>query len=338
MKELFWLSKIQFDRIKPYFPLPRGKSRVDDLQVISGIIYVLTNGLLWKDAPPEYGRGKSLYGRFLRWSDMGIMNRIFADLAKEGIPLLGKLIVDAPCMKEQRTGARLLKKGMFPAVPGARGSRDTLQNKNIHTGLYVPVRVDAATRQHVLHDSWMMIPTLFAPCYVGGLSAAEYWGFTDQNFDSVHVFTPKNVGRTMRKYRGTNFVLKKIKAENMFGLKVLRCDNCEVLISNKHRTIVDMLSSPRTGGDIEHVVACLKSYFSDEESDVNQLVANAERLGNGAVFKRLGFLAEGMGMETLAGICRERITTGVSNLDPTILNSRLVRRWNLWVPHGWERY
>ena len=80
MRDLFYLSKTQFNRIKPYFPLSHGVPRVDDLRVISGIIYVIKNGLQWKDAPQEYGSHKTLYNRFVRWSKMGMFNRIFAEL------------------------------------------------------------------------------------------------------------------------------------------------------------------------------------------------------------------------------------------------------------------
>jgi transposase len=41
MKDLFYLSATQFNRIKPYFPLSHGVPRVDDVRVISGIIYVI---------------------------------------------------------------------------------------------------------------------------------------------------------------------------------------------------------------------------------------------------------------------------------------------------------
>jgi transposase len=76
MRDLFYLSETQFSRIKPYFPLSHGVPRVDDLRVISGIIYVIRNGLQWKDAPREYGPHKTLYNRFVRWSRLGMFNRI----------------------------------------------------------------------------------------------------------------------------------------------------------------------------------------------------------------------------------------------------------------------
>jgi transposase len=115
MSDLFLLTKSQFSRIRPYFPLAHGVQRVDDLRVISGIIYVIKHGLQWKDAPKEYGPHKTLYNRFIRWSRMGVFNRIFAALSgKAGTP--DRLMIDATHLKAHRTAASLLKKGIFPDV------------------------------------------------------------------------------------------------------------------------------------------------------------------------------------------------------------------------------
>lgn len=114
-KDLFWLSDKQFLAMKPYFPLSHGVPRVDDRRVISGIIFVIKRGLQWRDAPPEYGPHKTLYNRFVRWSKLGVFNRIFAELAsRQGVP--DRLMLDATHLKAHRTAASLLKKGMFPAV------------------------------------------------------------------------------------------------------------------------------------------------------------------------------------------------------------------------------
>ena len=51
MSDLFWLTQSQMRRIEPYFPLSHGVPRVDDRRVISGIVFVLRNGLRWRDAP-----------------------------------------------------------------------------------------------------------------------------------------------------------------------------------------------------------------------------------------------------------------------------------------------
>ena len=45
MSDLIWLTDEQMERISPYFPLSHGVPRVDDRRIISGIIFVIRNGL-----------------------------------------------------------------------------------------------------------------------------------------------------------------------------------------------------------------------------------------------------------------------------------------------------
>ena len=55
VSDVFLLSERQMERIEPFFPLAHGVPRVDDRRVLSGIVYVIRNGLQWKDAPKAYG-------------------------------------------------------------------------------------------------------------------------------------------------------------------------------------------------------------------------------------------------------------------------------------------
>jgi len=118
MTDLIWLSEAQMRRIEPYFPLSHGVPRVDDRKVISGIIFVIRNGLRWRDAPVDYGPHKTIYNRFIRWSRLGVFSKIFAALASKG-PRPERLMIDATHLKAHRTAASLLKKGLFPDVSGA---------------------------------------------------------------------------------------------------------------------------------------------------------------------------------------------------------------------------
>lgn len=118
MPDLFLLSRAQMRRIEPFFPTPRGLPRVNDRRVISGIVYVIRNGLQWKDAPRAYGPHKTLYNRFVRWSRRGVFERIFAALAGEaGAP--DRVMIDTTHLKAHRTAASLLQKGVLHAVSAA---------------------------------------------------------------------------------------------------------------------------------------------------------------------------------------------------------------------------
>lgn len=111
MSNLFWLTDAQMARLKPFFPKPHGKPRVDDRRVLSGIIFVNRNGLRWRDAPAEYGPPKTLYNRWKRWSDKGIFARMLLELADRG-GATDTLMIDATHLKAHRTASSLgLKKG-----------------------------------------------------------------------------------------------------------------------------------------------------------------------------------------------------------------------------------
>lgn len=92
--------------------------------MLSGIIFIIRNGLRWRDAPREYGPPKTLYNRWKRWSDMGVFARIMAGLAAEApdnktisidatYPLPGRgLFANHERVKAHRTASSLwLKKG-----------------------------------------------------------------------------------------------------------------------------------------------------------------------------------------------------------------------------------
>lgn len=84
MTDLLMLSEAQMRRIEPYFPLSHGIPRVYDRRVLSGILFVIRNGLRRYDAPREYGPHKGIYNRFFRWSQLAVFNRIFCELASGG--------------------------------------------------------------------------------------------------------------------------------------------------------------------------------------------------------------------------------------------------------------
>ncbi len=118
MSGLWLLSEAQMRRIDPYFPLSHGIPQVDDRRIVSGIVFVIRDGLRWRDAPPDFNPHKTIYNRFIRWSRMDVFNTIFASLATKG----GKpdqLMIDATHLKAHRTAASLLKKGLYPDVSGA---------------------------------------------------------------------------------------------------------------------------------------------------------------------------------------------------------------------------
>ena len=115
----FWLSDEQFARIAPHLPTTRGKPRVDDRRVISGIIHVLKSGGRWVDAPAIYGPKKTLYNRFVRWAAKGVWVNLFHALAQAG-GQPAQVLIDSSAVKAHRCAAGG-PGGSGPTLSGARG-------------------------------------------------------------------------------------------------------------------------------------------------------------------------------------------------------------------------
>jgi transposase len=95
----------QFARIEPHLPTDtRGKPRVDDRRVISGIVHVLKSGGRWIDAPPDYGPRKTLYNRYVRWAAKGVWVDLFHALAGAGGPP-AQVLIDSSAVKAHRSAS-----------------------------------------------------------------------------------------------------------------------------------------------------------------------------------------------------------------------------------------
>jgi transposase len=114
----FWLTAEQFAKIAPHLPTDtRGKERVDDRRVISGIIHVLKSGGRWADVPTEvYGPKKTLYNRFVRWAAKGVWTGLFEALASAGGPP-AQVLIDSSAVKAHRCASGA--KGGSRAKPSA---------------------------------------------------------------------------------------------------------------------------------------------------------------------------------------------------------------------------
>ena len=103
--DLFWLDDAQMGRLRPLLPnKTRGKKRVDDRRVISGIIHVLKSGCRWVDAPREYGPRKTLYNRFVRWSEKGVWRGLFEALAAANGPP-SHVLIDSSAVRAHRSAS-----------------------------------------------------------------------------------------------------------------------------------------------------------------------------------------------------------------------------------------
>ncbi len=209
--------------------------------------------------------------------------------------------------------------------------------KRLRRGYYAPVPLASMGQRQVLEDPWLVVPQLFGPACIGGWSAAEHWGLTEQLFRSTCVLTARKVRQKELTVQGLPFSLKHVKESTLFGTRPIWRGRVRVPVTSPAKTIIDMLDDPAIGGGIRHVADCLRAYRQREDFRADELIATAEKLANGAVFKRLGFLAELDGkQEALVAACRARLSKGNAKLDPAVPCRKLIKRWRLWIPASYS--
>ena len=207
--------------------------------------------------------------------------------------------------------------------------------RRVAHGLYVPVQPSALGQKQVLEDPWVLVPELYTPSYIGGWSALEHWELTEQLFRTVCVLTHKRVSHGVTTHQGVNFFIKYVAERHLFGTKTIWLENSKIQISDPYKTLLDCIDDLDLGAGLQHVTDCLVEFTRvfNKPGDLDALLNYAIQFKNGALFKKLGYLAETLEFKpSFINACRERITSGYTTLDKKAEKNRLVTRWNLWVP------
>jgi len=204
----------------------------------------------------------------------------------------------------------------------------------IRHGLYITVPLGATAPSQWREDPWIIAGSIFTPCYIGGWSACEHWGFTEQIFRDVAVVTASPIRERTATIQGTVFRLRFLQEAKHFGTRPIWRGQNKIQVSDPSRTMVDILGAPWMGGGIRHSAEMIKAYFDSEHRDDERLLDYAEKLGNRSVFKRLGFIVETLNFSAPEIIDRCLIlkSSGLTSLDPSVpRKGRIVKRWNLRV-------
>lgn len=216
--------------------------------------------------------------------------------------------------------ARLAKRGWL-----SRGRR----------GVYLVSPMEASPDAPVaVEDSWALAARLYSPAYIGGWSAAEHWGLTEQIFRSTFVVTAAHVRTRLPRVAGASFRVVKVDRARLQNTTLVWRGRYRVAISDREKTIVDACANPDWVGGVRHLCEIFSSYLDGRERSAPKLLARANELGRGAAFKRLGFLAERLWPEARE-IVRDSLanrSAGNIKLDPAVrTRGKLDKRWGLWI-------
>lgn len=110
----FWLSDAQMVAISGWFPKSHGKARLDDRQILSGIVFVFRQNLMWGQAPAEYGGELALRRRFTQWCQSGVMDNALGHLFEQDGDGQSRLVVTTAMLMRHRSGAHAIARGYLP--------------------------------------------------------------------------------------------------------------------------------------------------------------------------------------------------------------------------------
>ncbi|MFH1246841.1 MAG: type IV toxin-antitoxin system AbiEi family antitoxin [Candidatus Micrarchaeota archaeon] len=201
--------------------------------------------------------------------------------------------------------------------------------ERIARGTYLVLELGAGSKPEWTADSYGIASKLVNPYYVGYYNMLNDYGWTDQIPFSVTVATTKRLKN--REIHGVKYIFVTITKNKFFGTITKYVRGHEIVVSDPEKTLVDAFDHPEYCGGINEVAKMLQN--ASAEVDWNKVVQYAEKLGNGAVFKRLGYILELMQIELDPAIMdkiKKNISAGYSLLYPgAAKQGKYNCKWNL---------
>ncbi len=85
MSRLVRLTDSEWERVAPSLPRATktgGRNAKPHRPIFEAMIWILRTGAPWRDLPASYGPRQSVYTRFSRWSQSGVLAGLFKALAQ----------------------------------------------------------------------------------------------------------------------------------------------------------------------------------------------------------------------------------------------------------------
>ncbi len=197
-------------------------------------------------------------------------------------------------------------------------------------GIFFPVSHKGLTPEESFTDPWVVVPILFPKAYVGGWSAANYWGLTEQLFRTTSLMTTNKISHSILKIGRFDYSL--FKTRDDFGKEKIWREQVQVTVSDVHRTIIDMLKNPKCGAGIQHTIDCFKSYLQEFYKE-KTFIDYASAIKNGTFFKRLGYMTEILlgPHHPLCLLAKDFMTKNHACIDTNLPCKKFIAKWNLYT-------
>jgi len=199
----------------------------------------------------------------------------------------------------------------------------------LRRGTYLIIPLSAGPKPRYTEHEFVIASHLVSPYYIAYWSTLNFHGLTEQTPFTVFVTTTKRAKSRLILNIKYNFVT--LNNRKFFGFTPVTIGAYKVNVSDLEKTLADALDHPEYCGGITEVSKCL--WNAREKASLERVFSYAERMGNTAAIKRLGYLLETLDMNPdgrMISKMRESISRGISVLDPNMpRRGRYTTRWNL---------
>jgi len=210
-----------------------------------------------------------------------------------------------------------------------------LKKKNIllpiKRGLYIFSPLESGPSGRSIDE--MLIPSLYLPkdnYYIGYSTMFNSYGFSEQIFQTMYVL---NTSFSKQKsICGILFKFLKIRENRMYGIKSIKIKERDVMISDKERTLIDLLYFNKPVGGIFVASEIFKRMVQNKQCNMKKLIGYASKFPNVTIRKRIGVLLESAGINELdlRPLARSVKNTAISSLGKT-RKGRVSRKWRVII-------
>jgi len=202
--------------------------------------------------------------------------------------------------------------------------------RRLERGKYLILPLEAGMSGHYTEHEFIIASGLVSPYYIGYWTALNHYGYTEQFAATIFVATPKR--KLMVRTGGVTYRFVNLSQAKFFGWRGESLEGHSFIISDREKTVLDCLDRPDLCGGIAEAVKGLWHGFQQKELDTGRINSYIERMGNGTLLKRMGYLCEVLQLDLAPSIedWRGRLPQGMSLLDPSLpAAGRYNRRWRL---------
>ena len=114
------ITQAIYDKISHALPVQRGNVAIENLLFLNALLYICENGCKWRRLPSEYGNWNTVYVRYRRWVQNGIIERLFREFAAQKLSLIDFNALNASLKLDSMT---------VPVHPDAAGALKKEESK-----------------------------------------------------------------------------------------------------------------------------------------------------------------------------------------------------------------